>query len=362
MTSDLTAQSNTYCVIMAGGVGSRFWPMSTPEFPKQFHDILGIGKTLIRMTFERVLPICNAQNILVVTNSRYKDQVKEQLPELAENQILGEPMLRNTAPCLAYANFWIAKKNPNANIIVLSADQLISNETQFLNDLNIALKAAAAGSHIVTLGIKPSEPNTGYGYIQFDDESFYDENRLRKVKTFTEKPDLEHAEKFVSSGEFFWNAGIFIWSLSTIQAAFKEHLEDVYTLFNEDPEVYGTEGEKEFIDRIYPVCQNISIDYGILEKSEDVLVVLSDFGWSDLGTWGSVYQQLPHDEHENAVGKSKVKFIESSGNVVRVSSNMQAVIQGLDGYIVVESNGNLLICKQDQQQRIKEFSKAFIKK
>lgn len=361
MTTDLKPLENTYCVIMAGGVGSRFWPMSTPEFPKQFHDVLGIGKTLIRMTFERVLPICKAENILVVTNSRYKNQVKEELPELDENQILGEPMLRNTAPCLAYANFWIAKQNPEANIIVLSADQIISNEIQFLQDLNIALNAASSGDHIVTLGIKPSEPNTGYGYIQFEDIAYYDEPRLKKVKTFTEKPDLEHAEKFVASGEFFWNAGIFIWSLKTIQEAFQKHLPDVFDLFNEEPEVYGTDAEKSFIDRIYPTCQNISIDYGILEKSEDVLVVLSDFGWSDLGTWGSVYQHLCHDEHQNAIGKSKVKLYESSGNVVRVSSNMQAVIQGLEGYIVVESQGNLLICKKDQQQRIKEFSKAFSK-
>jgi len=359
MTTEFKPIKNTFCVIMAGGVGSRFWPMSTPEFPKQFHDILGIGKTLIRMTFERVLPICNPENILVVTNTRYKAQVKEQLPELNENQILGEPMLRNTAPCLAYANFWIEKKDPNANIIVLSADQIISNETQFLRDLQIALKAASKSEQIITLGIKPSEPNTGYGYIQFEENSVNDEARLKKVKTFTEKPDLEHAQKFVSSGEFFWNAGIFIWSLKTIQNAFKAHLPEVYELFNEEPEIYGTALETEFIKRIYPVCQNISIDYGILEKSNKVLVVLSDFGWSDLGTWGSVYQHLAHDENYNAAGKSKVKFIESSGNVVRVSPHMQAVIQGLEGYIVVESQGNLLICKQDQQQRIKEFSKAF---
>ena len=346
---------------MAGGVGSRFWPMSTPEFPKQFHDILGLGKTLIRMTFERVLPICNPENILVVTNSRYKDLVKNQLPELHQNQILGEPILRNTAPCLAYANFWIAKKNSEANIIVLSADQIISNEILFLKDLEIALKAASSGNHIITLGIKPSEPNTGYGYIQFQKESINDENRLRKVKTFTEKPNLESAEKFVSSGEFFWNAGIFVWSLNTIQNAFKNHLPEVYDLFNQSPQIYSTEDESKFIEKIYPACQNISIDYGILEKSDNVLVILSDFGWSDLGTWGSVYEHLPHDEYKNAAGKSAVKFIESTENVVRVSPNTQAVIQGLEGFIVVENQGNLLICKKNQQQRIKEFSRAFEK-
>jgi len=300
MTSDFKPSENTFCVIMAGGIGSRFWPMSTPEFPK----------------------------------------------------------LRNTAPCLAYANFWISKKNKNATIIVLSADQLITNEISFLTNINQALSAAKDSDCLITLGIKPTEPNTGYGYIKFENESLNQDENLRKVSNFTEKPDLENARKFIQSGDYFWNAGIFIWSLKSIQIAFKRLLPDIYALFNEAPAVYGTGEEHEFINRIYKKCQNISIDYGILEKSNNVQVILSEFGWSDLGTWGSVYNHLPHDENSNAVGKTEVALYESTNNVVRLSPNMRAVIQGLDGYIVVESEGNLLICKRDQQQRIKEFSKS----
>ncbi len=343
---------------MAGGIGSRFWPMSTPDLPKQFHDILGIGKTLIRMTFERILPICHAENVLIVTNAKYKKLVHSNLPEISENQILCEPHMRNTAPCLAYANFWIQNKNSNANIVVLSADQLITNEVSFIEDIQLALFNAQASDHLITVGIKPSNPNTGYGYVQFSESFFRQQGNVREVKTFTEKPDLALAEKFLQSGEFFWNAGIFVWSLKSIQNAFKTHLTDVFDLFNDHKEVFGTDKELDVIQDIYPKCTNISIDYGILEKAENVLVVLSDFGWSDLGTWGSVYNHLPKDEQSNAHSEESLAFFESTGNVVRLEKLKNAVIQGLENYVIVESNGTLLICKKSEEQRIKQFSSA----
>lgn len=343
---------------MAGGIGSRFWPMSTPELPKQFHDILGIGKTLIRMTFERILPICNAENIIVVTNSRYKNLVKENLPEINDDQVLCEPYMRNTAPCLAYANFWIANKNENANIVVLSADQLITNEVSFLEDIGLAISNAETSGALVTVGIKPSNPNIGYGYVQFSDNEFNKQDQVREVKTFTEKPDLKLAEKFLESGEFFWNAGIFVWTLKSIQSAFSKHLPDVYDLFFDHKDVFGTSQEFEVIQDIYPKCTNISIDYGILEKAENVLVVLSDFGWSDLGTWGSVYDHLPQDENKNAHNEDNLAFFEASGNVVKLNTLKGAVVQGLENYVIVESNRTLLICKKSEEQRIKIFSSA----
>lgn len=342
---------------MAGGVGSRFWPMSTPDLPKQFHDVLGLGKTLIRMTFERVLPICLPENVLVVTNNKYAPLVKEQLPEIDQSQILGEPMMRNTAPCLAYANFWISKKNKNAQIIVLSADQLITNESLFISDLNTALKAAEKNNSLVTLGIKPTHPNTGYGYIEFTEAAENEVQNLRKVKTFTEKPNLEKAQEFFNSKVFYWNAGIFIWSLTSIQNEFKTQLSEVYDLFSQKPEIYGTGDEENFISEIYPECPNISIDYGIMENAENVEVVLSNFGWSDLGTWGSVYDNLPKDSDFNAFKHPNIKFIESKNNVVKIDPKTKAIIQGLDNFIVVESNGYLLICEKNQEQNIKAFSK-----
>jgi len=342
---------------MAGGVGSRFWPMSTSELPKQFHDVIGTGKTLIRMTFERILPICDVGNILIVTNSKYRSLVRENLPEISDDQILCEPHMRNTAPCLAFANFWISKKTDDANIVVLSADQLITNETQFFNDISTAIEVSIESQGLITIGIKPSHPNTGYGYIQFEDQRYLHFDKARKVKTFTEKPSFELAEKFIESGEFFWNSGIFIWSLSSIQKAFKNLLPDMFDLFNEHRAAFCTSEQDAVVDNIYPKCQNISIDYGVLEKADNVYVMLSDFGWSDLGTWGSVYNHLPKDEFKNAQSDSKAIFVESEQNVVKLDTVKKAVIQGLSNYIVVESNGVLLICEKSQEQRIKQFSK-----
>jgi len=340
---------------MAGGIGSRFWPMSTPEFPKQFHDILGIGKSLIRMTYERITPIVADKNILVVTNEKYKEQVSEHIPELEDHQILCEPFMRNTAPCLAYAHFKIQAECRNANIIVCSADQLITNETKFLEDLEKGLSAAVNHKTLVTIGIKPSSPNTGYGYIQFGEKEI--EPEVREVITFTEKPDLELARTFVQSGEFYWNAGIFIWTLQSVQEEFKKHLPEVYDLFNENKAGLNGSSEEETIYEVYSKCPNISVDYGILEKARNVMVVLSDFGWSDLGTWGSVYAHLDKDDKLNASDPLEVKFHESSGNIVKLESLNKAVIQGLEDYIVVEYNGTLLICKKSEEQRIKQFSK-----
>lgn len=343
---------------MAGGIGSRFWPMSTADNPKQFQDILGIGKTLIRMTFERILPICLVENIVVVTNSRYKDLVLENLPELDESQVLCEPHMRNTAPCIAYSNFWIRQKTENAEIIVLSADQLITNEPQFLQDVQTGINTAKKDKCLVTIGVKPSSPNTGYGYIQFSDPIKGSENNVRNVVTFTEKPNLELAEKFLESGEFFWNSGIFIWTLETIQNEFQAHLSDIYDLFAESKSQVGTDKEEEAIEEIYSKCTNISIDYGILEKAKGVKVILTDFGWSDLGTWGSVYNHTIKDEHLNAISEAQVAFFESQGNLVKLNNIKKAVIQGLDGFIIVEANGVLLIAKKEEEQRVKQFSKA----
>lgn len=343
---------------MAGGIGSRFWPMSTADNPKQFQDILGIGKTLIRMTFERILPICSVENIIVVTNSRYKNLVLENLPELNELQILCEPYMRNTAPCIAYSNFWIKQKTEKAEIIVLSADQLITNETQFLQDIQSAINTAKKSECLVTIGVKPSSPNTGYGYIQFSDPLKDSEDNVRNVVTFTEKPDLKLAEKFLETGEFFWNSGIFIWTLETIQNEFQTHLSDIYALFAESSELIGTDKEEVAIEEIYSKCTNISIDYGILEKAKGVKVILTDFGWSDLGTWGSVYNHTLKDEDLNAISNAQVAFFESQGNLVKLNNIKKAVIQGLDGYIIVEANGVLLISKKEEEQRVKQFSKA----
>ncbi len=343
---------------MAGGIGSRFWPMSTAENPKQFHDILGIGKSLIRMTFERILPICLPENVLVVTNEAYKDLVLEHLPELNQDQVLCEPHMRNTAPCIAYSNFWINSKTDDADIIVLSADQLITNEAKFIEDVQTGIQTANKHDQLVTIGIKPSSPNTGYGYIQFGEEKSTSPENVRDVVTFTEKPDLELAQKFLKSGEFYWNSGIFIWNLKTIQQEFKTHLPDIYDLFDESRKKFGTSEEKEAIAEIYPKCTNISIDYGILEKTKQVKVIVTDFGWSDLGTWGSVYNHLPKDEKQNVISNAEVAFFESEGNLVKLNNVKKAVIQGLEGYIIVESNGVLLIAKKEEEQRVKQFSKS----
>jgi mannose-1-phosphate guanylyltransferase len=344
-----------YCVIMAGGIGSRFWPMSRTAYPKQFHDMLGLGRSLLQMTYDRYLPIVPKENILIVTNERYRDLVQKQLPDIRPEQILCEPYMRNTAPCIAYAAFWIADREPDANIMVAPSDHLILNNGEFLKIMDISIRQARESGNLVTLGIKPSRPDTGYGYIQWADIKNPIDEKVKKVKTFTEKPDLELAKDFIESGDFYWNSGIFIWTLSSILLAFQQHLPDMFKSFSEGADLYGTDAEKAFIEKTYSTSENISIDYGIMEKAKNVNVVLSDFGWSDLGTWGSLHTHLAHDEKRNgAVGKN-VMLYNCSDNVVHIEGDKLVVLHGLNGYIVVDNGGTLLVCKKEDEQKIKNF-------
>lgn len=346
---------NNYCVIMAGGIGSRFWPMSKTKTPKQFLDILGTGETLIQQTFNRLRKVAPAKNIYIVTNEIYKEIISKQLPELTSEQILFEPSRRNTAPCIAYANFKIASKNPNANIIVAPADHLILKENEFINVVNKALKYVEASDSLLTIGIQPSRPDTGYGYIQFDNQHSSINDSIKKVKTFTEKPDLELAKSFLESGEFCWNSGMFIWSLKSIQKAFECFLPSVYNLFKEGEGIYNTPEESTFIKKTYGVCKSISIDYGIMEKAKNVYVISADIGWSDLGTWGSIYNHLAHDENSNAIVGDNVMLYNSNNNIINVPNHKLVVLQGLNNYIVVESDDTLLVCKKEDEQQIKQF-------
>ena len=346
---------NNYAVIMAGGVGSRFWPMSKSSFPKQFLDILGTGETLIQQTFNRLQKICPAENILIVTNTNYKDLCLEQLPDVAESNILCEPAMRNTAPCVAYAAFKIQSMNENANMIIAASDHIILKEDEFVRVANDCLEITAKNDILLTLGITPSRPDIGYGYIQFTDEKITEHKKARKVKTFTEKPDQELALNFLDSGDFLWNSGMFIWSAQSISLAYRKHLRDMYEVFEEGKEFYNTIEEKEFIDRVFPSCKNISIDYGIMEKSDNVYVYPADFGWSDLGTWGSLYTHLDLDENKNAIQGKEVMLYDCSENIVKFADNKLVVMQGLHGYIVVENEGALLICKKEDEQQIKQF-------
>jgi len=341
---------------MAGGVGARFWPMSTTVKPKQFIDVLGTGKTLIQLTFERFKNICPAENVYVVTNEIYKDIVLEQLPELSENQVLCEPSRRNTAPCIAYANYKIHETNPNAVVVVAPSDHIILKEDEFVSDIKTGIKAAAENDWLLTLGIKPSRPDTGYGYIQYQSEKIYtNDNRLRKVKTFTEKPTLEIAKSFLESGDFLWNSGIFIWSLKSIMGAFNEHLDEVDNLFSKGIGKYNTPEEDAFIKDTYTICKNISIDYGVMEKANNVYVLAVDFGWSDLGTWGSLYAIREKDENSNAIVGENVMTYDTKRGIVNVPDKKLVVLQGLDNYIVVEENNTLLVCRKEDEQQIRQF-------
>lgn len=340
---------------MAGGIGSRFWPMSRTSQPKQFLDILGTGETLIQQTFRRLKRICPEQNIYIVTNDIYRDLVNEQLPGLTPEQVICEPSRKNTAPCIAYANQKIALKNPNANIVVAPADHLILKEDEFVRVMNLALSYTETNDCLVTLGITPSRPDTGYGYIQYDNNFSTPEDEIKKVKTFTEKPDLELAKQFIESGEFCWNSGMFIWSLKSIDKAFDKLLPEVNSLFKEGADKYNTAEEESFINKTYSLSKNISIDYGIMEKSTNVFVISADIGWSDLGTWGSIYTHLPQDENKNAIVGESVLMYDSSNNIVNVPKDKLVVLQGLDDFIVVESDKILLVCKKQDEQKIKEF-------
>ncbi len=348
-------RSNTYCVIMAGGIGSRFWPMSRTEYPKQFLDFLGLGRTLIQQTYDRFLPICPPENILVVTNDLYAPIVKQQLPDLKDEQILREPNRRNTAPCIAYANHVIAARDPEARIIVAPSDHLVMKDKAFQETIDIALRQAGERDCLVTLGILPNRPDTGYGYIQFNEETGTVHPRSKRVKTFTEKPDHDTAVRFLESGDFLWNSGIFIWSLKSIRNAFAKYLPEMEAQFGSGEGKYGTDQEVPFIRETYADCANISIDYGILEKAENVYVITSDFGWSDLGTWGSLYTHLAKDEQGNAAVGDEVKLYDCARNVVHAHDGRLTVLQGLEDYIVVSTKDALLVCRKQDEQKIKLF-------
>ena len=347
---------NNFCIIMAGGIGSRFWPMSKSSMPKQFLDILGTGRTFIQMTFDRFRRVCPVENFYIVTSVDYKDLVLDQLPELSEEQVLLEPLRRNTAPCVAYASYKIKEINPEANIIVAPSDHLILKVDEFIREIEKGIDFAANNDVLVTLGITPNRPETGYGYIQIDGKSEYkDIDNMYKVKTFTEKPDLEMAKIFVSSGEFFWNSGIFIWSLKSIISAFDRYLADVSDLFKKCENLYGTSDEKHFINKTYSECQNISIDYGIMEKADNVHVLCADFGWSDLGTWGSLYENSDKDENNNSIKGDSVFTYQTENCIVKMPKDKLTVLHGLDGYIVVESDNTLLVCRKEDEQQIRQF-------
>ncbi|WP_353138865.1 mannose-1-phosphate guanylyltransferase [Pseudopedobacter sp.] len=346
--------SNNFALIMAGGVGSRFWPVSRTSFPKQFLDILGTGQSLLQTTFNRFKKIVPVENIYILTNEIYRSLVKEHLPELSEHQIICEPVMRNTAPCIAYGTAKIRKINTNANIVVAPSDHLILDTENFVETINKALDASEKYDCLITLGIKPSRPDTGYGYIQYSDELLCED--LHKVRTFTEKPNLEIAETFLASGDFLWNSGIFVWSANSINAAFDKFLPDMNEIFKEGEKHYNTESESAYIQAGFQKCVNISIDYGIMEKANNVYVMPADFGWSDLGTWASVYELSDKDYVGNAVtNKEKVMMYNSSNCMVNVPKGKMVILEGLHDYIVVESNDTLLICPRKNEQHVKEI-------
>ena len=350
------SHENHYIIIMAGGIGSRFWPMSRSTFPKQFHDILGRGKTLIQETFDRFTAFIPSENIYIVTNEAYYDLVRSQLPDITDHQILLEPMGRNTAPCVAYAAYKIRKRNPEASFVVAPADHLIAKEDVFRDAIELALDACEQQEMIMTLGITPTRPDTGYGYIQYiedeEDRGYY------QVKTFTEKPELEVAQAFLDSGDYVWNGGIFVFSWPTIQKAFESYLPDMAEAFASLKEAYYTPAEQEAIAETYASCQNISIDNGIMEKADkadQVHVIPADFGWSDLGTWGSVHENSDKDPHHNAVHGQAILYDAANNMVKTYKDGKLVVLKGLKDFVVVDTEDALLICHKDEEQFIKQI-------
>lgn len=342
---------NYYAVLMAGGVGSRFWPVSTSSYPKQFHDMLGTGRTLIQKTFDRLNRFIPTENILILTNERYNDLVLEQLPMVQQQQVVLEPAMRNTAPCILYAALKSQKMNPNAVMIVAPSDHWIENEQAFENDVKACFDKCEKEEVLCTLGIQPTFPNTGFGYIEFEKGS--DEN-LKKVSQFREKPDYETAKEFLAQGNFLWNAGIFMWSVNTIIDAFKNYQPDQYALFEQGYSCYNTPDEQPFIDENYAKAENISIDYAILENSKSIFTLPATFDWNDLGTWGALYDKLDKDEVENAVVNSKTLLLDAKGNMIRSPKGKIVVVDGLEDYIIVDKEDVLLICPKAKEQDIKK--------
>lgn len=343
---------HNYVIIMAGGIGSRFWPMSRKEFPKQFHDVLGTGRTLIQQTADRFKSICDPEHMYVLTNKDYVSLVKEQLPDIPVSNILLEPVMRNTAPCIAYATYKIGLKDPKANMIVSPADHLIMDEAAFIKDINTAIERTSSSDKLLTLGIQPHRPDTGYGYIEFDNTT---EGNVRRVIKFTEKPPLEKAKAFISAGNYFWNSGIFVWNYQNINKALSTFLPDMARLFKEARPVYNTQGEQSYIDEHFPKCESISIDYGIMEKSDVVEMVMTNFGWSDLGTWGSLYEHVEQDEAANAVIGKNVVVVDSKRNMIRNETDKTLLLRGLEDFILVETDKALLVCPKKDEQAIKQM-------
>jgi len=343
---------NHYAILMAGGVGSRFWPVSTSGYPKQFHDMLGTGDTLIQKTFKRLNSFIPTENILVLTNEKYKDLVREQLPAIQKQQVILEPAMRNTAPCILYAALKIHKENPEAIMVVAPSDHWIEDEEAFANNVTTCINTCEKDNVLCTLGIKPTFPNTGFGYIEFEKK---DGGTLKKVRQFTEKPNHETALEFLERGNFLWNAGIFIWRAHTIITAFKKHQPQLYALFQAGIPVYNTKNEQGFIREYYAVAENISIDYAILEKTEAIYVLPATFDWSDLGTWGSLFEKLEKDTNHNALVQGKLLAGDARGNMIRLPKEKLAVIEGLQDFIVVDKEDVLLIIPKSREQDIKQI-------
>jgi mannose-1-phosphate guanylyltransferase len=345
--------NNHYVAIMAGGIGSRFWPMSRTSYPKQFLDILNTGRTLIQSTHDRFKKFIPLENIYVVTSEEYVEIVRDQLPEIPAKNIVAEPSRKNTAPCIAYISYKLQQLNGKGTLICAPADHIILDDTAFTKVCLEAMSFVKAHKALITLGIKPSHPNTGYGYIQFEQQPASD--NVYKVKTFTEKPNADLAKTFVSSGEFLWNAGIFVWQVNNIVAAFEKHLPELAEIFEAEKTLFNTEKEKSAIEKIYPLCTNVSIDYAVMEKAENVYIIPSSFGWSDLGTWNSAHENMEKDYLGNAVSGSEVMVIDATHNMVHVPNNKLVLLQGLNDYIIVDTEDVLMICKKEKEQEIKQY-------
>ncbi len=342
---------------MAGGIGSRFWPMSTPERPKQFVDVLGCGRTLIQLTMDRFVGIVPPENVWIVTSAKYANMVREQLPEVPEANILKEPCRRNTAPCVAYVSWRIKSKNPKANIVVTPSDHIVTNPMEFQRVIKSSLGFVAENDAIVTLGMKPTRPDTGYGYIQVDLSTSSARNReIFRVDTFREKPNLAKAKEYIAQNNFFWNAGIFVWNVNTIVNAFRIYASGISDIFEKLLPIYGTAEEQQRIDEEFPKCENISVDYAIMENAEEIFCFPASFGWSDLGTWGALHENTDHDKYGNSLIGDNINLYDTRNCIVHTTDERKVVVQGLDGYIVAEKDDVLLICKLEEEQQIKQYS------
>ncbi len=351
------SSTSNHLVIMAGGVGSRFWPMSTPESPKQFLDILGCGKTLIQLTAERFEPICPHENIWVVTSAKYKETVQEQLPWIGEDRILCEPCRRNTAPCVAYASWKIKQIAPEANMVVTPSDHLIVDIREFERVIRSALKFTSGSDAILTLGMKPNRPETGYGYIEADLSCASLTNKeVYRVDSFKEKPDAATAQRYISKQNYYWNSGIFVWNVHTVVNAIRVYQPAMAKIFERLTLYYFTEKEQEMVNEVFPSCENISVDYAIMEKTDEIFVFPADFGWNDLGTWGSLHENTRRDAHNNTSIGTNIRLYETRNCIIHTTDEKKVVVQGLDGYIIAEKEDQLLICRLSEEQRIKDFS------